>query len=145
MELQSNNIDAFIQHCIQKARAEEPPGLRCDEKSVSSTENNDDDQNSILFYYWIEDDNYLDVSQTSSSQEAKSMSTPNLYSRGQSHIDFNDSNTIISQTSVVSNISTMSLETSHNGDTLQKSFLQLKGILVANFNMCCNFHIAAAL
>jgi hypothetical protein len=144
MELQSNNIDAFIQHCIQKARAEETPGPRRDEKSISSTETNDDDQNSLLLYYQNEDDSYLDVFQTISSQETRSMSTPSLCSSMQSNIDSDDSNTM-SQTSVISNISTTSLETSQNGDTLQKSFLQLKGISVANFNICCNFHIAAAL
>ncbi len=36
-------------------------------------------------------------------------------------------------------------DTSLNGDLLPKSFLQLKGISVANYNMGCNFYIAAAL
>jgi hypothetical protein len=32
-----------------------------------------------------------------------------------------------------------------NGDNLPKSFLQLKGISVGNFNMGCHFHISAAI
>jgi hypothetical protein len=39
----------------------------------------------------------------------------------------------------------LSADRSQNDDTLPRSFLQLKGILVGNFNMGCNFHISAAL
>jgi hypothetical protein len=35
--------------------------------------------------------------------------------------------------------------TSNNGDLLPKTFLQLKGISVANYNMGCNFSIVATL
>jgi len=51
MELQSNNINTFIQHCIQKAKTKETPDLRSEEESISSMENNDDYQNSSLLYY----------------------------------------------------------------------------------------------
>jgi hypothetical protein len=37
------------------------------------------------------------------------------------------------------------LDTSINGDMIPKTFLQLKGKSVGNFNMACNFHISASL
>jgi hypothetical protein len=33
----------------------------------------------------------------------------------------------------------------NNGDLLPKTFLQLRGIAVANYNMGCNINIAAAI
>jgi hypothetical protein len=42
-------------------------------------------------------------------------------------------------------IASITSGTSTNGDLLPKSFLQLKGISIGNFNLGCNFHIATAL
>jgi hypothetical protein len=61
MELQSNNIKTFIQHCIEKAKAKETPDLRSEEESISSMENNDNDQNSSLLYYRNENTHHAPI------------------------------------------------------------------------------------
>jgi hypothetical protein len=52
---------------------------------------------------------------------------------------------LVSEISTRAIRSLASINTSQNGDKLQKSFLQLKGIIVGNFYMGGNFHILTAL
>jgi len=61
--------------------------------------------------------------------------------------DLEDSSSIESNNVASSRISlaTNASEMSNNGDSLPKSFLQLKGISITNYNMECNLNIASAL
>jgi hypothetical protein len=61
--------------------------------------------------------------------------------------DLEDSSSIESNSvaSIRISLTTNASETSNNGDSLPKNFLQLKGISIANCNMGCNFNIASAL
>jgi hypothetical protein len=52
---------------------------------------------------------------------------------------------LVSEISTRAIRSLASINASQNGDKLQKSFLQLKGIIVGNFYMGGNFHISTAL
>jgi hypothetical protein len=59
--------------------------------------------------------------------------------------ELNEDNNLTSNASAKSEETIQSNEINQNGDLLPKSFLQLKGIIVGNFNMGCNFHISAAI
>jgi hypothetical protein len=74
--------------------------------------------------------------------------TQSLYDSEDSEPDLIDetdndtvANTASSRHTTQSHLSASSM----NGDNLPKSFLQLKGISVGNYNMGCHFHISAAI
>jgi hypothetical protein len=141
----------FIQLCISNALqdAREPESDRTNTLPMgdnTSEESDDCEQNSLLNYYLEKDDNLNRNSATENHQDISTLATPSLASDTDSDIDTintRDDDTSLNleeeddQDNSVSKI--------QNGDSLPKTFLQLNGIVVGNFNMGCNFHISAAL
>jgi hypothetical protein len=82
---------------------------------------------------------------STSFHEIGTLSTPSVCSDIDLDTDLNDMDDLVSEISTRAIRSLASINTSQNGDKLQKSFLQLKGIIVGNFYMGGNFHISAAL
>lgn len=131
----SLNTSDFIRQCIQKAASHNT--MVNDDGSSSSTDSYD--LNSILHY-----DNPLEEVDHDSS----SISCTTKYRTSVCNsetIDNDDLNTNQDDTNHDNMSDTSESDSSLNRDLLPKSFLQLKGISVANYNMGCNFHIAAAL
>jgi hypothetical protein len=60
-------------------------------------------------------------------------------------IDETDNDTVANTASSRHTTQSHLSASSMNGDNLPKSFLQLKGISVGNYNMGCHFHISAAI
>jgi hypothetical protein len=79
-------------------------------------------------------------SYTSMKEQDKSSCLSSVISDASKSISTDEqSSTFSSKMSITTNDS----QSSFFGDSLPKSFLQLRGISVANFNMGCNFDIAA--
>jgi hypothetical protein len=125
--------DLIIQ-CIQRARQDD------DAKYEVNSEND----NSVLLYY-IEKDN-CSVSKISddSTRICDTISTSSQHCYFDVDKLSGDDGTSKTR-SRTSSITINSSEIANNEDTLPKSFLQLQGISIANYNMACNFHIGAAL
>jgi hypothetical protein len=140
MELSPNNTDAFIIRCIQNAKRKLTE--KEDDSSIitSSTE-----PNSILLDYLKNDDEFNFDYSSISSRENDTLSTSSLCSDTYSLSDSREDDETYTESSIKSTKSITSTCTSMNGDMLPKSFLQLTGIAVGNFNMGCNFHISAAI
>jgi len=119
---------------------------------------------SILEYYEMNDETYLDLTSLSDdTNEYDSTSVPSLSDYASIESDSEDEDTIkddeattnsenfsekfsdTSSTAPQSNNSSKSNDELLNRDMLPKSFLQLKGITVGNFNMGCNFRIDNAI
>ncbi len=79
------------------------------------------------------------------SQEISTSDTPSFNSEFDSDMDLTESFNETTRASCECIGSISHNDTSQNGDRLPKSFLQLKGIMIGNYNMGCNFHILAAL
>ncbi len=140
MDLHTNNTDAFIIQCIQNARQNLPQT-----DDILSTMSASTEENSLLLNYLKNEDESNGEHSFISSNETDTLSTISLCSDTLTHSVSEEEDGIISEFSRNSTISLTSIGTSINGDTLSKSFLQLKGIAVGNFNMRCNFHISAAI
>jgi hypothetical protein len=144
MELHTNNVDQFITCCTRKAREDTHPTY-----NHSSETSSEEDQNSFLIHYMDTNDLSSNSIQSNTSDEISSLDTPSLCSNEsydiESNIECMDDNCTVSITSITSTNDQSTCDTSLNGDMIPKSFLQLSGITVGNYNMGCNFHISAAL
>ncbi len=140
MDLHPNNTDAFIIQCIQNARQN-----LSQKDDILSTMSASTEENSLLLNYLQHEDESNGEHSFISSNETDTLSTISFCSDTLTHSVSEEEDGIISEFSRNSTKSLTSIGTSINGDTLSKSFLQLKGIAVGNFNMRCNFHISAAI
>jgi hypothetical protein len=152
MELCSNNVDAFIKSCIHNARY----GIQEPENDPSDIES-DISQQSLHMYYIENLDEQIRNISLEESQEAYSTKTPSLSTDSEEstlpdHISELNADELsyksLCGSTEASHNSSESLSQRHplhTGDDIPKSFLQLKGIMVGNYNMGCNFHILAAL
>jgi hypothetical protein len=104
---------------------------------------NDEEHNSLLCYY-LENDNEQHSSVTN-SQDESTQGTPSLCSDSCSDVESIDTSNDESVVSENTNEHDNADKVSQNGDKITKSFLQLKGIMVGNYNMGCNFHILNAI
>ncbi len=124
MELHPNNTDAFIRHCIQRARNN---SLSTDNNGSQALINSsDDEQNSILMYYIKNNDEHSDSQSPTPSQDIDTLATQSPCS--EHHLDY-DTNSEDELNSVISRNSDASLmidDTSQNRDEIPKSCLQIK-------------------
>jgi len=139
MELQPGNIDAFIRHCIWNAENDRRTSID-NFLDVSS----DDEQNSLYDQYINKDDDtFQDVQSFVSS--TNTTNTPSLCSENDTETSyFNESDEDIN-TTTTSTESNATNDIYLNGDSSPKSFLQISGIIVGNYNMGCNFHASTAI
>jgi len=144
MELHTNNVDQFIKHCIRKAREDTHPTY-----NHSSETSSEEDHNSFLIHYMDTNDISSNTLQSMASGEISSLDTPSLCSIESNDIESDtecmDDNFTVSLTSTTSSNDRSTCGTSLNGDMIPKSFLQLSGITLGNYNMGCSFHISTAL
>ena len=108
----------------------------------------DETQDSLLEYhvYSHDDTSDDDASCTSVLSDSDSAGSCPSFFDGDTHSastdgDDSDNDTFLSQATSTSIASFSSL----NGDPLPKTFLQVHGIMVANYNMACNFSVEAAI
>jgi len=121
--------------------------------SFSSEDTNDSDDDDSLLEYQESSGNIFsfdNISHMSDNDDHSStVSYPSLYEIDENSIstDENEDDDDDNDTATCSNNSAKSQlsDTSLNGDPISKTFLQLKGITVANYNMGCNFNVAAAI
>jgi len=133
-----DNVDAFITRCRQEAK--QKYGNQ-DKSDVSS----DKDHDSTLLYYFGNDDEHSECPSYIESQEGSTLGTPSLSSEVKSYQDENECSSETSEITDIGESQHTDTTPIQNGDMPTESFLQLKGITVGNFNVKCNFHIAAAL
>jgi hypothetical protein len=74
-----------------------------------------------------------------------SFATPSLYSEEDVDLDMDDMEETCSTNSLRTTHHSICNTTLQDGDKLPKSFLQLKGIILGNFIMGCNFHVSEAI
>jgi hypothetical protein len=139
MELQPGNIDAFIRHCIWSAENDRRTSI--DNFSEVSS---DDEQNSLYEQYINrDDDTFQDVkSLVSSTNTTDTLSLCSEIDTETSSFNESDEDINTTTTSIESNVTN---DIYLNGDSSPKSFLQLSGIIVGNYNMGCNFHASTAI
>ncbi len=131
----------FILHCIRKAYE-----TNIDDNGVPPHTDTDSQDSIMLQYCYNEDCTISDLS-NNNMQEDTTISTPSLHSDIDEKSYFTDTDMEDSQTDMTDDTlsSTNECDLPMGGDKIPKSFLQLQGISVANFNMACNFHIFTAL
>jgi len=158
-------MDNFIMNCIQKAQQEahdeslpsiinelaHNPDIH-EEATNHVAHNEDTDQNSVSKLYWESESNSenSELSEISSietnNEDSLSLASPldeNMLDVRSTSQDEEESRT---ETSLSSRRSTFTCDTTNTNtnDFLPKSFLQLQGISIGNFNMACNYHISLA-
>jgi len=106
-------------------------------------------QNSINKYYGEQSDctSCSDLSFLT-YQDEDNISIPSLYSEdptANDSIDKDEEHDEMYVTSEDDQLTSNSKDASYLDDKLPKSFLQLQGLSVGNYNMACNYHISAAL
>jgi hypothetical protein len=140
-----NFIQIFISNALQDARELESNRTNTLPMGDNTSEESDDcEQNSLLNYYLENDDNLNRNSATENHQDISTSATPSLASDTDSDIDTtNTRDDDISLNLEEEDDQDNSVSEIQNGDSLPKTFLQLNGIVVGNFNMGCNFHISA--
>jgi len=154
---QMENTHDFIIRCIKKAKrdysidedwekskydgSKQGTLTGDDQHSDLATE---EEQGSFLLHYMDMEEEISNSTLNKSSTACSSLATPSLCSEKDDDIDMDDVETC-STNSLRTAHHTMCDDTSQNGDKLPKSFLQLKGITVGNFNMGCNFHVSEAI
>jgi hypothetical protein len=147
MALQRDNVDAFIVQCITNAgtaihrdntNENEEPSLvdetyshedlsySANEYLFSSGEEVNDDR---ISYLLNSEDSRKDMSLYDSSKQSTSSDTNDR-----------DGSTLMQKW-----MNSAGSDKGNNGDSAPKTFPQLKGISIANYNMGCNFDIAMAL
>jgi hypothetical protein len=138
--MNKNRDHDFIIQCIQRARQDDD----------AQYEVNSENDNSVLLYYMEKDncsvseisDDSTRICDTISTSSQRSDISDDYYSDTDKLSDDDGTSKTGSRTS--SNTINNS-EIANNEDTLPKSFLQLQGISIANYNMACNFQIGATL
>ena len=117
MELQSQNADSFIIHCIQKAK--ENPACREKEELDSSSE---DDYSYLLTYYMDGDMESNTLTLVAKMCDNNTQETPSLCSDMISNTDLSDKSNLLSIQSDTITLSSASCDITINVDKAPKSF-----------------------
>jgi hypothetical protein len=147
MELRKDNVDAYIVQCITNARTtihrnysdeNEEPSLT---DETYSHEDLSYSANDYLFSLGEEVDNDT-ISYLSNDEDSRKDISLYDSSKQSSSSDMEDSD---GSTRMQKSVNSADSNKRNNGDNIPKTFLQLKGISIANYNMGCNFDIAMAI
>jgi hypothetical protein len=147
MELQKDNVDAYIVQCITNAWTtihrnysdeNEEPSLT---DETYSHEDLSYSANDYLFSLGEEVDNDT-ISYLSNDEDSRKDISLYDSSKQSSSSDMEDSD---GSTRMQKSVNSADSNKRNNGDNIPKTFLQLKGISIANYNMGCNFDIAMAI
>jgi hypothetical protein len=128
-----------------------------EEMNNTNTPAESDEQDSIAFHYYADETDtqlgqFCDLSEMT-FQDNLSVSTPSLTTEPDEDSFSSETHSVTDETNGLSSLdpshvskrSNYTQETPVNGDNIPKSFLQLQGITIGNYNMACNFHVSAAL